>query len=155
MARARSIVAAARRARRAGARVVVVNVHWGDEFTEQPTARQLDLAWRLTRSPAITAVVGQHAHVVQPIRWLNGTPVVFGEGNLISNQTAACCGAASQDGLIARLRIAVDRRRSRVESARYVAIRVRHPDFAVVPVSRGPSYLRTARVADGGSSYGR
>ena len=39
--------------------------------------------------------------MVQPIRRVNGKPVVFGEGNLISNQTAACCSAAAQDGLIA------------------------------------------------------
>ena len=31
----------------------------------------------------------------------HGKPVVFGEGNLVSNQTAACCPAASQDGLVA------------------------------------------------------
>ena len=49
-------------------------------------------------SPDITAIVGEHVHIVQPIRILNGKPVVFGEGNLISNQTSACCPAASQDG---------------------------------------------------------
>ena len=30
--------------------------------------------------------MGQHVHVVQPIRRINGKVVVFGEGNLISNQ---------------------------------------------------------------------
>ena len=63
--------------------------------------QQRALARRLTRSPAIDAIVGQHAHVVQPIRRVRGKPVVFGEGNLISNQTSGCCPAASQDGLIA------------------------------------------------------
>ena len=166
-AHARGILADARRARRAGARVVIVNVHWGDEFDDQPNARQLDLASRLTRSSAVTAVVGQHAHVVQQVRWMSGKPVVFGEGNLISNQTAACCAAASQDGMIARLRIAVGPHDARVTSARWIATWVRHPDFAVIPVLRGTregwasgrllraSYMRTRRVADGGSSYGR
>jgi hypothetical protein len=45
--------------------------------------------------------VGQHVHIPQPIRKINGKFVVFGEGNLISNQTSACCPTASQDGLIA------------------------------------------------------
>jgi hypothetical protein len=35
---------------------------------------------------------------------VNGKPVIFGEGNLVSNQTAGCCPAASQDGLIALVR---------------------------------------------------
>jgi Bacterial capsule synthesis protein PGA_cap len=49
----------------------------------------------------VTAIVGQHAHVVQPIRRVNGKIVVFGEGNLVSNQSGACCPTESQDGLIA------------------------------------------------------
>jgi poly-gamma-glutamate capsule biosynthesis protein CapA/YwtB (metallophosphatase superfamily) len=91
----------ARRARRRGARIVIVNIHWGTEFAAAVSPQQRALARRLTRSPAIDAIVGQHVHVVQPIRRVHGKPVVFGEGNLISNQTAGCCPAASQDGLIA------------------------------------------------------
>ena len=56
----------------------------------------------------MTAVVGQHAHVVQPIRFVNGKPVVFGEGNLVSNQSGA-----SQDGMIALLDLAVTPRAAR------------------------------------------
>ena len=62
----------------------------------------------------ITAIVGQHVHIVQPIRIINGKLVVFGEGNLISNQTSACCPAASQDGMIVLLTITVDSRGARV-----------------------------------------
>ena len=39
---------------------------------------------------------------------VRGKPVVFGEGNLISNQTAGCCSAAAQDGLIARIEFVVE-----------------------------------------------
>ncbi len=86
---------------------MIVNLHWGSEFVAAVTPQQRTLARRLTRSPAIDAIVGQHAHVVQPIRLVRGKPVVFGEGNLISNQTAGCCPAASQDGLIALIEFAV------------------------------------------------
>src|SRR4051794_22569745 len=126
----------ARRARRRGARIVIVNLHWGSEYVQSVTPPQRGLARRLTRSPAIDAIVGQHAHVVQPIRRVNGKPVVFGEGNLISNQSAACCPAASQDGIIALLDIRVDGDGARVESVRHVATYVRHPDYAVLPVAR-------------------
>ena len=58
---------------------------------------------------------------------------MFGEGNLISNQTSACCPAAAQDGMIVLLTITVDSRGARVSFVRYVPIWVRHPDFVVLP----------------------
>jgi hypothetical protein len=133
LASATRILSDARRARRDGAQVVIVNLHWGDEYVAQPSRFQLSLARRLTRSPDITAIVGQHVHVVQPIRFINGKAVVFGEGNLISNQTSACCPAATQDGMIVLLTITVSSRGARVTLVRYVPIWVRHPDFVVLP----------------------
>ena len=139
----------AHRARRRGARIVIVNIHWGAEFVSQVTPRQRALARRLTRSPAIDAIVGQHVHVVQPIRRVRGKPVVFGEGNLISNQTPACCPAASQDGLIALIDFVVrPGRPARARRIRYVPIWVRHPDYTVMRVTPGsPSWNRTVSVA--------
>jgi hypothetical protein len=143
------ILADARRARRRGARIVIVNLHWGSEYVQPVTPPQRALAQRLTRSPAIDAIVGQHAHVVQPIRRVNGKPVVFGEGNLISNQTAACCATAAQDGLIALIDFVVrPGRRVRAPRIRYVPTWVRHPDLTVLPATPGsPSWNRTVRVA--------
>ena len=132
-ASAARILTGARRARRDGAQVVIVNLHWGDEYLAQPSGFQLQLARRLTRSPDITAVVGQHVHVVQPIRFIHGKPVVFGEGNLISDQTTACCPAASEDGMIVLLTIRVDSHGARVTVIRYVPIWVRPQDFVVLP----------------------
>ncbi len=146
LARARRIVRDARRARRAGADAVIVNLHWGEEYRHAPSPAQRSLAGALTRSRAITAVVGQHAHVVQPIRWIHGKPVVFGEGNLISNQTAACCPAGSQDGLIALLDLRVDGSVVRAQRVRYLPTYVRHPDFTVVRARR-PSRTRTIKIA--------
>lgn len=159
LAHAGRIVADAYRARRAGAQVVIVNLHWGNEYQAAPSAFQRALAAKLTRSPAITAVIGQHVHVVQPIARVHGKLVVFGEGNLLSNQTPACCPAASQDGLIVLLHVEVARGRAQVRSISYVPVWVRHPDFAVLPVGDAlrrhladaaalrASYARTVRVA--------
>ena len=145
----RLIVADARRARGRGARIVIVNLHWGSEYVQSVTPPQRALAQQLTRSPAIDAIVGQHAHVVQPVRRVNGKPVVFGEGNLISNQTAACCSTASQDGLIALIDFVVrPGRRVRAPRIRYVPTWVRHPDYAVLPATPGSaSWNRTVSVA--------
>jgi Bacterial capsule synthesis protein PGA_cap len=146
LARARQIVRDARRARRAGADAVIVNLHWGAEYHHVPTGAQRSLAAAITRSSAVTAVVGQHVHVVQPIRWIHGKPVVFGEGNLLSNQTAACCPASSQDGLIALLDLRAGRSGIRAVRVRYLPTYVRHPDFTVVR-ARGASRTRTIEVA--------
>jgi hypothetical protein len=139
----------ARRARRRGARIVIVNIHWGTEFVAAVSAQQRALARRLTRSPAVDAIVGQHVHVVQPIRRVHGKPVVFGEGNLISNQTAACCPAASQDGLIALIDFVVrPGHRARARRVRYVPTWVRHPDYTVIRATPGsPSWKRTVNAA--------
>jgi poly-gamma-glutamate synthesis protein (capsule biosynthesis protein) len=142
------ILADARKARRRGADAVIVNLHWGTEFSHAISASQAALAERLTRSPAITAVVGQHVHVVQPIRWVNRKPVVFGEGNLVSNQTAACCPAESQDGLIALIDFVAKNGRVKAKRVRYLPVWVRHPDYRVLPASRGSlSWRRTVAAA--------
>jgi poly-gamma-glutamate synthesis protein (capsule biosynthesis protein) len=82
----------ARRARRLGADAVLVGLHWGEEYQHAPTAAQLDLARRLARSPDITLVYGHHAHVVQPIRRVHGTWVLFGLGNLLADQAGTAPG---------------------------------------------------------------
>ena len=143
------ILADARRAKRSGADAVIVNLHWGDEYQHALSPSQLSLARRLTKAPAVTAIVGQHAHVVQPIRRVNGKPVVFGEGNLVSNQTAACCPAAAQDGLIAMIDFeAMPGEPVRARRIGYVPTYVRHPDYTVVPAAPGSaSWKRTVSVA--------
>jgi hypothetical protein len=153
-ASAPAIIGEARRATQEGARAVIVNIHWGDENVPTPAPFQMGLARALTRSRYITAVVGQHVHVPQPIRKINGKLVVFGEGNLISNQTTACCPAASEDGLIALLTIRVDQHGARVTFVHYVPIWVQHPTFDVLPVGSG---LRTdpADAAELRASYAR
>jgi poly-gamma-glutamate capsule biosynthesis protein CapA/YwtB (metallophosphatase superfamily) len=145
---ARRILADARRARRRGADTVIVNMHWGDEYSHAISSSQAALARRLTRSPAISAIVGQHVHVVQPIRRVNGKPVVFGEGNLVSNQTPACCPAAAQDGLIAFIDFVSRDGSVRAKRVRYLPTWVRHPDYHVLPATPGSvSWQRTVSIA--------
>jgi hypothetical protein len=80
---------------------------------------------------------------------VHGKPVVFGEGNLISNQTAGCCPVASQDGLIALIDFVVrPGRRVRARRVRYVPVWVRHPDMTVMRAAPGSaSWNRTVSVA--------
>lgn len=83
------MIADARAARRAGADVVVLSVHWGTEWQEEPDRQQLEVADRLTRSqsggrPDIDLVIGTHNHVPQAYQKVNGTWVVYGMGDQVA-----------------------------------------------------------------------
>ncbi len=78
----------ARQARRRGADVVVVALHWGTEYQHEPTAAQRALADELLADPDIDLVYGHHAHVVQPVQRLHGKWVVYGLGNALAAQTS-------------------------------------------------------------------
>ncbi|MGH9231678.1 MAG: CapA family protein, partial [Acidimicrobiales bacterium] len=87
-------------ARRRGAEVVVVALHWGDEYNHDPNGQQQALAPRLIRSPDIELLLGHHAHVVQPIEAIDNEWVVYGMGNLVSNQGSQ--GPDKLEGLLVR-----------------------------------------------------
>jgi poly-gamma-glutamate synthesis protein (capsule biosynthesis protein) len=84
-----NLLAQAHAARQAGADVVVVHLHGGDEYSHRPNAAQTELVDRLTRSPDVDLVLGDHAHVVQPVTKVNGTWVVYGMGNMVAQQDPA------------------------------------------------------------------
>jgi Bacterial capsule synthesis protein PGA_cap len=92
------LLAQARRARAAGADAVVVALHWGEQYSHGPSAFQRQVAERLTRSGLVDLVYGHHAHVVQPIRRVHGTWVVYGLGNLLAGQGTIAPGV--NDGLV-------------------------------------------------------
>ncbi|MGA8247243.1 MAG: CapA family protein, partial [Nocardioides sp.] len=81
---ARNLIAQARAAKRAGADIVLVQYHGGDEYSRLPNAQQVALVRRLTASPAVDLVFAEHAHVVQPITEVNGKWVVYGMGNMVA-----------------------------------------------------------------------
>lgn len=80
------VAAEARAAREAGAQLVVVSVHWGTEYRPDPDPFQEDTARALAGIDDVDLVVGHHAHVVQPVEQVDGTWVVYGLGNQLSNQ---------------------------------------------------------------------
>ncbi len=99
------ILIEAHRLRAAGAEFVVVSLHWGAEYQSSPTAEQVTLAHQLLPSPDIDLIVGHHAHVVQPVERIESEYVIYGLGNFLSNQSAACCAAGAQDGVIVEVSV--------------------------------------------------
>jgi hypothetical protein len=65
---------------------------------------------------------------------VDGKLVVFGEGQLLWNQSAACCPIQTEDGMLVFLHITVDRKRSKLVSTGYMPTWDRHPDYTVLPI---------------------
>ena len=104
----RRILADARSAREMGAEVVIVSMHWGNEMESTPSSMQKTVAHELTSSGLIDLIVGHHAHVVQPIVKMNGTWVMYGLGNILSNlPTDERWPAQSQDAAIATVDMSI------------------------------------------------
>ncbi|MGW6458796.1 CapA family protein [Streptomyces sp. NPDC055078] len=78
------IAAAEKRARKAGAEVVLLSIHWGRENWPNPSRSQLALGRRIAEKTGIDLVIGHHAHVVQPMEKVNGTWIAYGLGNQIA-----------------------------------------------------------------------
>ncbi len=88
----------AKTARKRGAQVVIVSMHWGNEMSHQLNSQQISVADALTKSGDIDLIIGHHAHVVQPIEKVNGVWVIYGMGNVLSNlPTDERWPASSQD----------------------------------------------------------
>lgn len=65
--------------------VIIVAMHWGIEYTHNPTETQNKQAQYLA-SLGVNIVIGNHPHCIQPIEWINNTLIIYSLGNLISNQ---------------------------------------------------------------------
>jgi poly-gamma-glutamate capsule biosynthesis protein CapA/YwtB (metallophosphatase superfamily) len=103
----------------AHADAVVVSLHWGTEYEQQPRAEDVELAHQLADAGALV-VLGHHPHVLQPVelyRRADGTTAViaYSLGNFVSNQSRNYVHgvtpekvAATRDGAL--LRVALARR---------------------------------------------
>ena len=74
-----------RKAKRAGADVIIVFPHWGVEYTRQPLGSMRGHAARWVEAGA-DLVLGAHSHVAGSIEEIDGSPVLYSLGNLIFDQ---------------------------------------------------------------------
>lgn len=65
--------------------ILIVAMHWGVEYTNEPTEYQKDMANYLA-SLGVDIIIGTHPHVIQPIEWIDDTIVFYSLGNFISAQ---------------------------------------------------------------------
>ncbi|MED3551930.1 CapA family protein [Cytobacillus praedii] len=70
--------------------IIVMSIHWGNEYQRYPSAEQKELAQFLT-DEGVDIIFGHHPHVLQPMEWRmaadgHQTLVVYSLGNFISGQ---------------------------------------------------------------------
>ena len=144
------IEADADRARRAGADLVIVNLHWGTQYVHAPDAMQRSLAAELLYRHVVDAIVGEHAHVVQPIERIAGRFVSFGEGNLLASQYPFGYPIDTLDGLITVIHVRAVGERATITGVDYVPTFIERPAFRVVPI--GAELARLVASGQGGSA---
>jgi len=71
--------------------VVIVSMHWGEEYTTELSEQQLEYA-QFVVDQDVDVVIGSHAHILQPIKMYTSSsgkkiPVVFGLSDFISGWT--------------------------------------------------------------------
>ena len=76
--------------------LLMVAMHWGEEYTNTPTSGEKEKAKYLA-SLGVDIIIGCHPHVMQPMTYIGDTLVVYSLGNFVSNQS----GYNKQTGLMA------------------------------------------------------
>ncbi|HEY4604623.1 MAG TPA: CapA family protein [Blastococcus sp.] len=138
------MLAAAARARAAGAEVVVASLHCCVEYDSEPTDAQVAAVHTLLASPDIDLVLGHHAHVVQPFERIDGEWVAYGLGNHIAEMARQ---GTTYDSVLARFTFTRGSdRRFAVTSAEAVPLHIDVGAKAARVVPAGPVTVR--RVAE-------
>lgn len=65
--------------------VLMVAMHWGVEYTHNPTEYEKDMANFLAEL-GVDIIIGTHPHVIQPVTWIDDTLVIYSLGNFLSAQ---------------------------------------------------------------------
>lgn len=70
--------------------VVIMSIHWGNEYQRIPTSEQKDLA-NFLANEGVDIIFGSHPHVLQPMEWIKTEDgrnafVIYSLGNFISGQ---------------------------------------------------------------------
>ncbi|MEL1136284.1 CapA family protein [Desulfitobacterium sp. THU1] len=88
--------------------LLILVLHWGVEYSTEPTAEQRSLAREFLEAGA-DAIVGSHPHVIQPVEYftIDGKKkfVAYSIGNLIGDQR----GQERNSGVILQLKFSIEK----------------------------------------------
>ena len=66
--------------------IVMVAMHWGEEYQLGRTNSYQQNAAKYLSSLGVDVIIGTHPHVVQPVEYVGDTLVIYSLGNMVSNQ---------------------------------------------------------------------
>jgi poly-gamma-glutamate capsule biosynthesis protein CapA/YwtB (metallophosphatase superfamily) len=152
------ILAAVAQARRDGADLVVLSMHWGYEYELAPRRYQHEMAHELVEG-GVDVLLGHHPHVLQPVETVKAADgrvavVAYSLGNFVSNQSASYDPARDslaegnpRDGVL--LGIEVSRRRYGREPNTFVRTELAGIDLTPLWTAQDPSVVPAIWVEPG------
>jgi poly-gamma-glutamate synthesis protein (capsule biosynthesis protein) len=73
------------KAKSQGAEIILLNIHWGDEYKQISNSRQRQLAHILIDN-GVDIIIGHHPHVVQEMEVYKNRPIFYSLGNFVFDQ---------------------------------------------------------------------
>ncbi len=119
----KEIAAVCKAAREAGADVIVVGFHWGEEYQLSANDDQQKLAQMVVDEADVDILFGSHPHVPQQYALLKSSDgkrkvhCYYALGNLLSNQRQENIGnSAVEEGVIVRFDVEYDKANKKIKS---------------------------------------
>ena len=116
--------------------VIIVAMHWGDEYTHTPTNEEKRIAKYLS-SLGVNLIIGCHPHVIQPVDYVGDTLVIYSLGNFISSQRSL--GLNKIIGLLVGLDINVENGKVTFDNINYELLFTydeNYRNFKIIPFSK-------------------
>lgn len=142
-------------ARKAGADVVVIIMHWGVEYENTANDNQKKLAQMMVDETKCDIIVGSHPHVVQQFSMLKSkdgereVPCFYAIGNLLSNQRRDLVynNPRVEEGVLALFKVKFNDDEKKVEDIevrhvpywvnKFYSAKTGREAYAIVPLTKG------------------
>lgn len=142
-----------RSARKKGAEIVVVSIHWGQEYSREPNEEQQQLAEKII-SWGGDLILGSHPHVLQRVEFISTGEeesrregmVIYSLGNFIADQIMK----HTDSGIILRIRYRRDEE-GKISVAKINCV----PTWIHIYSQGGPRQFRVVSVDDALADYRR
>lgn len=79
--------------------VLIVNVHWGNEYKDTPNSFQKTVAQKFVENGA-DVIIGHHPHWIQTFEYIDNVPVYYSLGNFIFDQAWS---EKTKEGLLVKI----------------------------------------------------
>ncbi|MBX3330276.1 MAG: CapA family protein [Nitrospira sp.] len=92
---------------RGQADILLLSLHWGYEYIDFPSPKQVQLAHRLVDEVGVNLIIGHHPHVLQAVERYRKAVIIYSLGNFVfdmwqrsTRETMAVRATISKDGTI-------------------------------------------------------